>query len=311
MNITRYSPELKLLWDEHISNSRIPHFMFNREYMDYHSQKFKDCSLIFSTDKNEIVGVLPANENGNNLISHEGLSFGGLILSKMATANEIQNIFECLLNWLKDSTKFKKFIYKRVPDIYCIQPNQEDAYFLNLIGANLIRRDLSTTINLRSPLPMQKMRKRLSKKAIKTNVKIEKSTPGEIWPIIDEVLNSQHNTKPVHSLTEMEKLSSAFIDNIFSWSAKLNEEVVACVVIFLTSRVAHAQYIANSDQGREIGALDLLFTELIENQYSKVDYFDFGISTENQGKFLNAGLIGQKQGFGGRGIVHDFYELIL
>lgn len=33
----------------------------------------------------------------------------------------------------------------------------------------------------------------------------------------------------------------------------------------------------------------------------------FGICTENNGNFLNEGLINQKQEFGGRGIVHDFY----
>lgn len=38
-------------------------------------------------------------------------------------------------------------------------------------------------------------------------------------------------------------------------------------------------------------------------------YFDFGISNENNGRFLNRGLIAQKEGFGARTIVHDFYEL--
>ena len=30
---------------------------------------------------------------------------------------------------------------------------------------------------------------------------------------------------------------------------------------------------------------------------------------KNEGRFLNAGLIAQKEGFGARAVVHDFYEL--
>ena len=48
---------------------------------------------------------------------------------------------------------------------------------------------------------------------------------------------------------------------------------------------------------------------LINECYSSKEYFDFGISTENEGLFLNEGLTSQKQEFGGRGIVYDFYEI--
>ena len=75
--------------------------------------------------------------------------------------------------------------------------------------------------------------------------------------------------------------------------------------------MAHAQYIANSELGRSLGALDLLFQELIEVYSVDHLFFDFGISTERKGNHLNLGLINQKQGFGGRGIVHDFYEILI
>ena len=48
---------------------------------------------------------------------------------------------------------------------------------------------------------------------------------------------------------------------------------------------------------------------LINQQYTDKEYFDFGISTEDNGRYLNEGLITQKQEFGGRGVVYDFYEL--
>ena len=87
--------------------------------------------------------------------------------------------------------------------------------------------------------------------------------------------------------------------------------MLAGVVIFDTPNVVHAQYIANSEKGREIGALDLVIDFLINTYSENKLYFDFGISTENEGLFLNDGLIAQKEMFGGRAIVYDFYEINL
>ena len=311
MKIVKYSKQLLNLWNEHVIHSRTPHFMFHREYIEYHSDRFEDYSLIFKNEKGEIVALLPANIDGEVLYSHQGLSFGGLILSKSALAIDVQEIFSILKSWISKNTSVQKIIYKKVPDIYSTQPNQEDLYFLHQIGASLNRRDLSTTINLNDPIPFQSMRKRLAKKGAKADLKIQKSTPAEVWPVLESVLYEQHKTKPVHSSKEMILLTSLFPENITCWAAKYEEYVVSCVVIYKTCTVAHAQYIANSELGRSLGALDLLFQELIEVYSVDHLFFDFGISTERKGNHLNLGLINQKQGFGGRGIVHDFYEILI
>lgn len=72
--------------------------------------------------------------------------------------------------------------------------------------------------------------------------------------------------------------------------------------------VVHTQYISANLEGKEIGALDLLFDYLINTEYSNYKIFDFGQSTENNGIYLNESLIFQKEGFGGRGVVYDIYE---
>lgn len=73
----------------------------------------------------------------------------------------------------------------------------------------------------------------------------------------------------------------------------------------------HVQYGCASHQGKQTGALDLVIEYLIKEVYSDRHYFDFGISTENQGRVLNEGLIAQKEMFGGRAVAHCFYELLL
>ena len=83
------------------------------------------------------------------------------------------------------------------------------------------------------------------------------------------------------------------------------------VVVFSMKKVAHVQYIAATDFGKKYGALDLLFYCLINEEFKHNNYFDFGISTEKMGRYLNEGLIFQKEGFGGRGVVYDTYKYSL
>jgi hypothetical protein len=69
---------------------------------------------------------------------------------------------------------------------------------------------------------------------------------------------------------------------------------------------------ATTDDGREIGALDLLIDHYINQaEHAGKKCFSFGISTEEQGRVLNSGLVQQKESFGARSVVHDFYKLEL
>ena len=309
--VNQYKPDQQQLWDEFVEASKIPHFMFKRNYIEYHSDRFEDSSLIFTNQKNHILGVIPANVSNNLFYTHQGLSFGGFILSREVTADLIHEMFQCLITWCRDVRHLDKIIYKRTPDIYAVQPTQEDIYFLQIMGAQKFRTDLSTTINLSDPLPMQNMRKRLIKKAIQRGVEVNKTTAEKCWPLIEDVLKTNHNTRPVHSFNEMLKLQKFFPENITCWSATTADTINSCVIVYSTGSIAHAQYIANSETGRQNGALDLLFHELITKHYDTLKYFDFGISTVQSGLQLNAGLVAQKQGFGGRGIVHEFFEIEL
>ena len=79
-------------------------------------------------------------------------------------------------------------------------------------------------------------------------------------------------------------------------------------VLCISRKVVHTQYISASEEGKQSHALDALFQDLIKIRYKDLDYFDFGTSNEEGGKVLNASLIYQKEGFGGRGVVYDTYE---
>lgn len=118
----------------------------------------------------------------------------------------------------------------------------------------------------------------------------------------------RHGTVPVHTLAEITLLRNRFPDNIRLFEARLDSACLAGVVMYVTPKVAHAQYISASHDGKACGALDLLFDYLINNEFSSQDYFDFGISTEQGGRLLNHSLIYQKEGFGARAVCYDSYR---
>ncbi len=129
------------------------------------------------------------------------------------------------------------------------------------------------------------------------------------WKILEENLSGRHDVKPVHSIEEIELLYRKFPDNVRLFASYQRESMLAGVLVFEHQRVAHAQYIANSQEGKTLGALDMIFDELINRRYRDKEYFDFGISTEHDGLALNTGLIAYKEGFGGCAVVHDTYEM--
>lgn len=309
IRVVRYTSELKNIWDQFICESKNGTFMLQRDYMDYHSDRFIDNSLIVY-EGNSVVALLPASLHSDQLRSHGGLTYGGLIVNRKMTAQLNLLVFESIINYLKE-VGINSLLYKRVPAIYYNYPSDEDLYSLFRIGATLIRRDISTTIYLPDKIRFNERRRRNVKKAIKSNLSFSETTDYKTFiDLLADVLK-RHNTKPVHTAEEIKKIAHSFPDIVKLYAAFDGNEMMAGSLLFVTQDVVHAQYIANSEHGKNIGALDFVFDKLINEIYAEKKYLDFGISTENDGKYLNEGLVGQKQEFGGRGIAYDHYLITI
>jgi hypothetical protein len=309
MEIKRYECSNKLIWNEFVSKSKNGIFLFDRNYLDYHQDRFIDHSvLIFK--KNKIVALFPANENETEICSHGGLTFGSLIMSLDVKAVEVIEIFSLIKQYYK-SLGFKKIIYKAIPSIYHNYPAEEDLYALFRIDAQLIRSDISSVISLNDKIKFSESKKQSVTKCDKNNIKFtENNDFEEYWNLLVEVL-SKFDTKPVHSLEEISKLKKDFPSKIRLFEARKDTFLLAGIVIYDYDNVVHTQYMANSQEGRKIGALDFINHKLIDEVFSERKYYSFGISTENQGRVLNSGLIQQKEMMGGRGISINFYSISL
>jgi len=259
VEVVKYSPENKIKWDSFVSKSKNGVFLFKRDYMEYHSDRFRDHSLLFFKNR-ELVGLLPANIRGDELHSHEGLTFGGVISSIDMTAPLMLELFESLINYCKKNS-IQKIFYKAIPYIYHSVPSEEDLYALFRYNATLKYRSVSSSVhNNGRAIKYYHYRQKNLKKAIANGVIVKRSYDFEgFMKLLEEVLRQYHGIKPVHSAEELTLLAKRFPENIKLFSAYKNDVMLAGVVVYESENVAHGQYGANSIEGRELGAEDLVF----------------------------------------------------
>lgn len=308
MKIVKYSSDRKNEWDNFVCKAKNTHFMFYRDYIEYHKDRFEDFSLLIYDD-NKLVSLFPANIKDNIIYSHGGLTFGSFLTDKSMNTVTMMKIFKDVINYYRNQN-VKEIIYKCIPYIYCAIPAEEDKYALFVNDASLWRRDVSACINLRKEYKYYKGRKWMVSKAKKFSIDIFESVDYSLfWNILTENLINKYKTKPVHTIEEITLLHSLFPENIKLFVAKYQGEIVAGIVLYINPQIVHCQYIAANEKGKEIGALDLLIDYLINYYKDEKLYFDFGISNENDGKYLNEGLIQFKEGFGARAVCHDFYRI--
>lgn len=308
-HLSAYHPENSETWNRFNQASRNGTFLFDRGYMDYHADRFTDASLLIEKE-GQLVAMLPASRDGNTVVSHGGLTFGGMILADKTGAADVKTIFEQLKDWLI-AAGASKLIYKPVPHIYHRVPSEEDLYALHRLGAKTTRVDVSTTIQQSTRLPLAKGRKHAIGKAKKAGISLQKSDDyASFWQMLTRNLEDRHAVKPTHSLEEMQLLASRFPE-IQLYLAYLADEPVAGVVVYDYAQATHTQYIGLTDAARETGALDALLEHLITEAFAHKPYFNFGISTCNRSLSFNEGLAAQKEMFGGRTTILQWLELEL
>jgi hypothetical protein len=276
--------------------------------MDYHADRFTDRSLMIERN-GEPVAIFPGNVQGKTVASHGGLTYAGLIMTDALRAESTLTVFE-QIGELYRSLGVERVVYKAVPHVFHRYPAEEDLYALHRLGARLRRRDISSVIDLREDFHFTDGRKRAVNKARNAGLKIQSSTDLRgFHRLLSDVLR-RHKAVPTHSMDELSLLQARFPQHIVLFEARNDMELLAGVIVYDFGRVVHTQYMAVSEEGRRLNALDLLLAELI-GTYGERHYFSFGISTEQDGSVLNEGLVSQKEYFGARGVVHDFYEWLL
>ena len=313
ISAVRYTEAEKDLWNQFNATAKNPLFMFDRGFMDYHKDRFQDHSLMFY-DEGELVAILPMSQKENTLTSHGGLTYGGFITGSKMKQHTMNECFAQLLRYARENS-IEQIVYKAIPHIYHEQPAEEDRYALFLNNASVFKVEASTVVNLRQPLKMPKGRKAQISRAKREGVVVQELTSPEDYErfiaLENDVLSQHHGTKAVHTGVELALLHNRFPKKVRLFGALKDGELIAGCVVFVYGQVVHTQYMAANDRARQVGALDLTVSTLIDQYKHEKCWLDFGISTEDAGRTLNNGLIAQKEGFGGRTNIYETFEIVI
>ena len=278
--------------------------------MEYHQDRFDDYSLLVFHER-KLVALLPANISKNEVYSHQGLSYGGLVVAAHAKFDDILGYFKVVLEYLQNHS-IESLHVKMLPSIYTSHPSGGLDYLMFKLEATLVRRDVLSVIDYQQAnRAISSNRKRGLKRAKGHNLVIkEETTFDAFWKeILIPNLKESYNVSPVHTLEEISFLGALLPNNIRQFNVYNNGNIVGGTTIFETNTVAHAQYISANSSRQELGTLDFLFDYLINEVYKEKAYFDFGTSNINQGQQFNHGLLAWKESFGARSITQDFYTV--
>ncbi len=310
MKIIKYTKKQESLWNNLLEKSKNGTFLINRSFMEYHQDRFNDHSLLIENNKGKIIALFPANVVQKTIYTHQGLTYGGLILSREIGLLEVIESFHTLLIYFYKNG-IENIIYKCIPIFYHRSLSLEDQYVLFLLNASLYRIDTNAVLNLTVPYKFQKRRERGVKKAKENNIVIkEENSFIDFWnEILVPNLKQRYNLKPTHTINEISLLKQRFPNNVLQFNVYQESKIIAGTTLFCSYDTVHAQYIATNEAGKKTGALDLLFSFLIKIKFKGKKYFSFGNSNEHEGRYLNKGLNEWKESFGTTTIPSSFYSI--
>ena len=146
-NVELYQSTKKEAWDKFVLDANQQTFLFLRDFMDYHSNRFEDSSLmVYKND--ELISLLPANKVGNEIYSHQGLTYGGLIYNKFLKSEDVIMILKTVLKYLNQRGVFSLTL-KELPYIFLKNPtNNPFAYLCFKTKAKLERMDIHSVLDL-------------------------------------------------------------------------------------------------------------------------------------------------------------------
>ena len=308
LKIICYDSNQKLVWDNFVENCKNATFLFKRDFMDYHKSRFDDFSLMIYNDSN-LIALVPANIDGTDVYSHQGLTYGGILIQSDSKFIDFLDIFTEVLKFLKNKSINSLFV-KQIPTIYNFNFNDELDYLSFATDSLNYRKDIISVINLQSDFKIAKDRINGYKRGVKNSLEIrEVNNFDEFWnELLIPNLSKKYSVTPVHSLEEIGLLKSRFKNQIRQFNVYNENKIVAGTTIFQSKNVVHVQYTASDSTKNILGSLDFLFYKLITDVYANHKYFDFGTSNERDGKKINRGLMYWKEGFGARSQIQNFYK---
>jgi hypothetical protein len=314
--ILPYSAEKISRWDRFVmEESMNGTFLQTRRFLNYHPEgRFVDASF-FVEKSGIIVATVPGCNVDGKFISHQGSTFGGPIISKdFYSGAKILEIIGAIDQHLVEN--FKGSRLKPTAALFATAPTDLLDYALEHKGYSR-HTELSCWTPLRKEIdPLENCKRecrhnfRLSEKLNLTYGEIPDSEMETFYKCL-ELSKARHNTKPVHTLSELRELKERFPEEILFRGIWQDGTYLSGMMIFVfrQAKAFHFQYLAPDDSRRETNATTALFVNAMREATQKgFEKFSWGISTEEGGDYLNENLYRFKETFGALPCVNARYE---
>ena len=281
------------LWEEFVEGrARNAHFMHRRRFLEYHGDRFKDHSLLlFGEGGNpDPIALLPAHRRGEAMVSHGGLSFGGLLVGRRFRFEQWREAFTAIGRHAAGEG-FAELDYRPPPPWYQEVPGEEDVYLLESAGAE-VQLSAAAVRRMDGEFYGNETRRRDSRAEVQ--VEREDAALAAVMELVEVTLQERHGAEPVHTLGEIEMLAERFPDEIRCYTARAHG-LLGGVVLFVSGPAVKLQYVGYSD-GK---AMSAIYAHLFEAEEFRGRWFDFGTSMAEDGS-VDTGLLEYKESLGAR-----------
>jgi len=305
--IKKYHTGCKADWDDLIKRSSNGTFLHQRDYMDYHADRFEDFSLMIYEGL-KLRAVLPAHRIGNEIFAHKGLTYSDFIFQKKIKFERKLAIVSEVLAFLNQE-HIKNLFIRSIPFIFQSVTDESCAYIYHKTEAKIEQIKPFLVIDQRNGIVPNHNRKKNYKKLLKNDYQLDNkiSDLPVFWQIVEKNLKDRYNTTPVHSLDEIKILSKRFPNQIKLFSIKKDGQVLAGALVFFINQAAHFQYIHALDTSESRQAVEFLTYELVQ-QFKKNTYISFGTSAVLHNN-LNKNLVYWKESFGCQLVNQLFFKV--
>lgn len=317
--ILPYTKELDSRIDRFVNQESVNGtFLQTRRFLNYHPEgRFNDAS--FALQKSGIIavyfpGVVATSKSDDKpvFVSHMGSTFGGPIVGKpFYNGAKIQEVMAEADAYLAQN--FSEVRLKVTPALFSEESPDLLEYILEHLGYTR-HTELSCSTTLvkgQDPLKLCDNKHRHQFAATEnfslTYRDLETEEDFVTFYKFLEISKAKHNTKPVHTLTELLDLKKRLKKNIRFKSLWLDNRYICGMMQFLFPKtgVVHDQYISadeSFDLFHHTTAMHVFaMREAAEEGYTN---FSWGISTEDHGNILNENLYRFKEAFGAKPCVN-------
>ncbi len=309
--VKRYCSDDFALWNDFISQATNATFLFDRNFMEYHADRFQDFSLLVF-EEDILQAVVPANCKDNQIFSHQGLTYGDFVFRNEFPIGQIEAVLSETFSFLQ-SQGFVKCEIKAMLPFYAPDFHAEIQQVLSDKQAKITAQKMNLAIDFRTEYIISKSKLKHYRRLQSEGLVVKKEGDCTIFwqEVLEPLLLEKYQTKPLHSLAEINSLQSKFPNHIEQYNLYRDGKILAGITLFKTATVIKSQYGATTENGKKFRALDYLFLYLIDSFKADYDYFDMGTVDDNSELGYNEGLLNQKKELGCSVYSQNIFQIAL